>query len=126
MDGRDAFKPADKVKKMILGSPGTSCEILMKRWTCDGEESIIYSTSLIRTKLVADELDGKAEMSASLAHPLLAHISLSQGNRPAIVKKTTPAKQPQYLLLLHQSRPPGRATFGAKAIRQYLPQVCRP
>ena len=64
VDGRDAFKPADKVKKMIIGQEGTSCELLLKRWACDGEESVIYSTSLLRTKLSSDELDGKPEICA--------------------------------------------------------------
>lgn len=49
---------------MILGQEGTSCEFLLKRWACDGEESVIYSTSLLRTKLSSDELDGKPETCA--------------------------------------------------------------
>lgn len=41
-------KPVDKVKRLILGAPGTSCEFVFKRWTHGGDESVIYSLTMKR------------------------------------------------------------------------------
>ena len=41
-------KPVYKVKRLILGAPGTSCEFVFKRWTHGGDESVIYSLTMKR------------------------------------------------------------------------------
>jgi C-terminal processing protease CtpA/Prc len=41
-------KPVDKVKRLILGASGTSCEFVFKRWTHGGDESVIYSLTMTR------------------------------------------------------------------------------
>lgn len=41
-------RSVDKVKRLILGVPGTSCEFFFKRWTHGGDESVIYSLTITR------------------------------------------------------------------------------
>ena len=52
-------KPLDKVKRLILGATGSSCEFLFKRWTHSGD-SVIYSITLTRRPAAISAVDGPA------------------------------------------------------------------
>ena len=52
-------KSLDKVKRLILGTPGSSCEFLFKRWARSGD-SVIYSITLTRRPPAVSAEDGPA------------------------------------------------------------------
>jgi hypothetical protein len=96
VDGRDAFKP-DKVKKMVVGPQGTGCELLLKRWACNGEDSVIYSTTLVR-KLIPEEAKD-ADSNARAAEPgsseglALSPTARASAVRSAVQAPVTPPRQ---------------------------------
>ena len=93
VDGRDAFKPADKVKKMVIGPEGTSCELLLKRWADDGEDSVIYSTALVR-KLIPDEAKGAHSNPRAAEHGSIESSTPTSSAVCAIVQApVTPPRQ---------------------------------
>jgi len=57
-------KPVDKIKKYILGEPGSSSEFLFKRWTHD-DESVMYSITLVRKVAITND-DAPADGASSI------------------------------------------------------------
>ena len=56
--GKDTLgKPVEKVKGMIVGPAGSNCELLLKRWACEGEETVVYSIILQRRIAIANNVE---------------------------------------------------------------------
>ena len=83
--GKDTLgKTVEKVKGMIVGPAGSNCELLLKRWACDGEETVVYSIILQRRIAIANNV----EPGAVQAEPTRSDPSGTASTPPA--KGSTP------------------------------------